>query len=67
MQARRPPRALVYLRRSEVRLEMGIRNRLKCAIAEAARHGVRIDAQVGDLDHMEHEKLTQYKDIVLER
>jgi hypothetical protein len=67
MQARRPARALIYLRRSELRQEMGIRNQLKCAIAQAARHGVWLDAQIGDLDHLEREKLTPYKDIVLER
>jgi hypothetical protein len=67
MQTRRPERAVIYLRRSDSRRDMSIRNQLQLAIARAARLGVSLDAQVGDVDRMEREKFTQYKVIVLQR
>jgi DNA invertase Pin-like site-specific DNA recombinase len=66
MSARRTSRALAYLRRSSSRQELGIHNQLEWAIAEAAKLGVSLDAEVGDLERMEREGLKQCKSIFLD-
>jgi DNA invertase Pin-like site-specific DNA recombinase len=66
MSARRPARALTYLRRSDSRQELGIHNQLEWAIAEAAKHHVSLDAEPHDLDLMEREDLSQHKAIYLD-
>jgi DNA invertase Pin-like site-specific DNA recombinase len=66
MSARRPGRALTYLRRSSSRQELGIRNQLEWAIAEAKKLGVPLDATLADLDQMERDGLKQWKSIFLD-
>src|SRR5580658_4005150 len=66
MPARRTSRALTYLRRSSSRQELGIRNQLEWAIAEAAKLGVSLDADLCDVDQMEREGLKQFKSIFLD-
>jgi hypothetical protein len=67
MQAHRPAKAAIYLRRSDSRQGMSIRKQLQLVVAHAARRGVSLDAQLADLNQMERSTLTQYKDIFLER
>jgi DNA invertase Pin-like site-specific DNA recombinase len=66
MSARRPGRALTYLRRSSSRQELGIRNQLEWAIAEAAKLRVSLDAELRDVDHMEREGLKEFKSVFLD-
>jgi hypothetical protein len=66
MSARRPGRALTYLRRSSSRQELGIRNQLEWAIAEAAKLGVSLNAELQDVDHMERAGLKEFKSIYLD-
>jgi len=66
MPARPRGRALTYLRRSKSRQELGIRNQLEWAIAEAARLTVRLNANVDDVDHLEATGLKCFKDVFLD-
>ncbi|HET6328315.1 MAG TPA: recombinase family protein [Planctomycetaceae bacterium] len=66
MSARLKRRALTYLRRSSLRQELGIRNQLEWAIAEAAKLGVSLDAERDDVVHMEREGLKEFKSIFLD-
>jgi DNA invertase Pin-like site-specific DNA recombinase len=66
MSARSPSRALTYLRRSSSRQELGIRNQLEWAIAEAAKLGVSLDAELPDVDHMEREGLKEFRGVFLD-
>jgi DNA invertase Pin-like site-specific DNA recombinase len=66
MTARVPRRALAYLRRSQSRQELGIRNQLEWAITEAAKLGVALDAKPNDVDHMQRNGLREFKGIYLD-
>jgi DNA invertase Pin-like site-specific DNA recombinase len=58
--------ARVYLRRSRERQENGIHAQLGWAIAEAARYGVKLDAQPADLEHMLLHNLSAFKGVYLD-
>src|SRR5271155_1694514 len=66
MTARLKRRALTYLRRSSSRQELGIGNQLEWAIAEAAKLGVSLDAELDDVDRMKREGLKEFKGIFLD-
>ena len=52
MASRTPNEARVYLRRSTGKQESSMYAQLEWAVAEAPRHGVRLDATRADLEHM---------------
>lgn len=66
MTIRKSQYALVYLRRSGNRQENSLRAQLGWALGEAARLGVKLDAEFVDLEWMQLQKLSQYKGIFLD-
>jgi DNA invertase Pin-like site-specific DNA recombinase len=66
MSSRQRGKGKSYLRRSTSRQELGIRNQLEWAIAEAIKLGVSLDARLEDIDYMEGHALRQLKDIFLD-
>src|SRR5439155_4784931 len=66
MAARPKNRGMVYLRRSSGRQETSLETQLEWGCAEAARHGVVLDACLKDLRHMQGHRLSSYKDIRLD-
>lgn len=58
--------AIAYLRKSTHRQESSMQMQLEWAIGEAARQGVRLDAGLEDLKHMQEQRLTISKGICLD-
>ncbi len=66
MPARKKNRGLIYLRRSSGRQELSLGGQLTWAIERARQDGVRVDASLDDLAHMQRRGLHEYKDIRLD-
>jgi hypothetical protein len=51
--ARKKDRGLQYIRRNSTKQEIGLPAQVYWAIGMAAQHGVRFDASIIDLEHMQ--------------
>lgn len=66
MPARTKNRGLIFLRRSSGRQESSLQVQLEWALRAAAAEGVRIEASLADLEHMQRKGLHSYKDVRLD-
>lgn len=66
MPARTKNRGLIFLRRSSGRQESSLQVQLEWALRAAAAEGVRVEASLIDLEHMQRKGLHTYKDIRLD-
>ena len=66
MAGRTKSKGLLYLRRSGDRQESSLETQMRWALEEAKKHGVSLEASVEDLQHMQGQRLSNFRSIRLD-